>query len=203
MSDWSNLLDAYAEAGAWFVKTAGLVGDRWSAAGLGQWDVRALVGHTARSLLTVETGLANPPRELTLTSPVAYFQATRTLTSGAAVAQRGRDAGDALGLDPAAAAAGILARVLPLLDPLDGTELVATAGGGMRIADYLPTRVFELVVHTADLAVAIGVPADPPAGPATRTLALISQLAIADGHAATVLLAFTGRHGLPSGFSVL
>jgi uncharacterized protein (TIGR03083 family) len=203
MSDWSGWQAAYAEASAWFVQTAGLVGDRWSAPGLGEWDVRALVGHTTRSLLTVESGLANPPVAVTLASAVAYYQATRTLTSGAAVAQRGRDAGAALGDEPAAAVAAIVARVLPLLEPLDGSEPVTTAGGGMRIADYLPTRVFELTVHTADLAVAIGVPVEPPAEPALRTLTLISQLAIADGRAATLLLATTGRQGLPPDFSVL
>jgi hypothetical protein len=73
----------------------------------------------------------------------------------------------------------------------------------MRISDYLPTRVFELVVHTADLAVALGVAAEPPPGPAALALALVSDLAVAGGQAATVLLATTGRGGLPSGFTLL
>jgi hypothetical protein len=102
-----------------------------------------------------------------------------------------------------AAVADIASRVLPLVADLDGTELLTTIAGGMRIADYLPTRVFELVVHTADLAVALGVPAEPPAGPAALALRLAGDLAIAGGHAATVLLASTGRTGLPSGFTVL
>ena len=37
-----------------------------------------------------------------------------------------------------------------------GEELLTSIVGGMRLADYLPTRVLELVVHTADLAVALG-----------------------------------------------
>lgn len=57
--------------------------------------------------------------------------------------------------------AEIAARVLPLLDDTDGTELVTTVAGGMRLADYLPTRVFELVVHTLDLAAALGLRAEP------------------------------------------
>ncbi len=88
-----------------------------------------------------------------------------------------------------AAVAQIAARVLPLVAGLSGTELLTTIAGGMRIADYLPTRVFELVVHTADLAVALGVPAEPPPGPAALALGLVSDLAIAGGHAATLLLA--------------
>jgi hypothetical protein len=73
----------------------------------------------------------------------------------------------------------------------------------MRIAEYLPTRVFELVVHTADLATALGVPAEPPAGPAALALGLVADLVIADGNATTVLRAATGRGGLPTGFTVL
>jgi len=65
----------------------------------------------------------------------------------------GTQPGAALGCDPAAA------RVLPLLDGRDGCELVTTIAGGMRLADYLPIRTFELAVHTADLATALK---DPP-----------------------------------------
>lgn len=203
MNDWAESVPAYVEASGWFVETVALVGDRWSAPGLGEWDVRALVGHTTRSLLTVEAGLANPPQGADLDSPVGYFQATRVLTSGPAIAQRGRDAGDALGADPVAAVTGIVARVLPLLDGRSGTELVTTAGGGMLLADYLPTRIFELTVHTVDLAAALGVDGEPPSRPAALTLGLIADLAIADGRSATLLLATTGRRQLPAGFSVL
>ena len=37
------------------------MGDRWERPGLGEWDIRALVGHTSRSLLTVEIYLARRP----------------------------------------------------------------------------------------------------------------------------------------------
>lgn len=203
MNDWSESVLAYGEASVWFVETVALVGDRWTASGLGEWDVRALVGHTTRSLLTVEAGLANPPQAADLDSPVGYFQATRVLTSGPAIAQRGRDAGQALGADPVEAVTGIVARVLPLLDGLVGTEPVTTAGGGMLLADYLPTRIFELTVHTADLAAALGADTEPPPRPARLTLGLIADLAIADGRATTLLLATTGRRQLPPAFSVL
>ncbi len=108
-----------------------------------------------------------------MASTVDYYVATRQIAAGPAVAQRGRDAGQALGDDPVAAVAQIASRVLPLVAGLDGTELLTTIAGGMRIADYLPTRVFELVVHTADLAVALGVPAEPPPGPAALALGLV------------------------------
>jgi hypothetical protein len=109
----------------------------------------------------------------------------------------------ALGSDPAAAVAEIAARVLPLVAARDGTELLTTIAGGMRLADYLPTRTFELTVHTADLATALGAPLDVPATAAAQALGLLADLAVAEGSAGPLLLALTGRTGLPAGFSVL
>lgn len=119
------------------------------------------------------------------------------------MAERGREAGTALGADPAAAVAAIAARVLPVVAACDGTEMVTTIAGGMRLSDYLPTRTFELVVHTADLGAAIGVPAEPPPVAATRALELVAQLAVDGGLAGSLLRAATGREGLPHGFTVL
>jgi len=120
-----------------------------------------------------------------------------------AVAARGREAGTALGADPAAAVAEIAARVLALIDNHDGTALVTTIVGGMRLRDYLPTRTFELAVHTADLATALRVPLNVPATAAAQALHIVADLAVAGGLAGPLLLAATGRPGLPAGFSVL
>ncbi len=201
--DWDGRRRVFAEAAAWFVATAALVDGRWDAPGLGEWDVRALVGHTSRSLLTVESYLAVPAASAELDSPTAYYRATRAIAAGPGVAERGRAAGTALGEDPASAVAAIAARVVPMLDTKHGEELLTTAGGGMRLSDYLPTRSFELTVHTLDLAAALGLPGTPPAEPATEALRLVADLAVADGRAGALLLAATGRDGLPAGFSVL
>jgi len=93
--------------------------------------------------------------------------------------------------------------VLRLVETQDGTELVTTIAGGMRLGDYLPTRTFELAVHTADLATALGVPPEVPATAAAQALHVVADLAVADGLAGPLLLAATGRPGLPAGFSVL
>ena len=50
------------------MRTAALVGDRWSEPGLGEWDIRALVGHTSRSLVTVEVYLARPAASVEVAS---------------------------------------------------------------------------------------------------------------------------------------
>jgi uncharacterized protein (TIGR03083 family) len=203
MPGWDESRTAFDAAADWFVRTAALVGTRWDEPGLGEWDVRALVGHTSRSFLTVESYLAQPAAAVEVASAADYYRATRAMSAGPGVAQRGRDAGAALGDDPAAAVAEIAARVLALVTACDGSELLTCLVGGIRLADYLPTRTFELVVHTCDLARALGEPMDVPQTAATEALALVSELAVGDGLAGRLLLAATGRTGLPASFSVL
>ena len=200
---WANSRAAFADAAEWFVRTTALVGDRWHQPALGEWDVRALVGHTSRSFLTVEAYLARPAEEVDVFSAADYFRVTRTLAAGSAVTARGRDAGQALGSDPAAGVAEIAERVLRLVERQDGTELVTSIAGGMRLEDYLPTRTFELAVHTTDLATALALPPKVPPTAGAQALHVVAELAAADGLAGPLLLATTGRHGLPSGFSVL
>ena len=136
-------------------------------------------------------------------SPSDYYIATRAIAAGPDVAQRGRDAAAALGADPVTAVREIAARVRGLLDRHDGTALLTTIAGGMRLEDYLPTRTFELVVHTADLALALGEPIDAPAAAAAQVLGIISDIALTDGTAGSLLLLATGRTGLPGRFSVM
>ena len=203
MFSWGDSRTAFGDAAGWFVRTAALVGDRWDQPGLGEWDVRGLVGHTSRALLTVETYLARPAAAVNVATAPDYYRATRATAADPAVVARGRDAGTALGSDPAAAVAEIAARVLALVDTQDGTEVVTTIAGGMRLGDYVPTRTFELAVHTADLSTALGVPLDVPVTAAAQALHIVADLAIKGGLAGPLLLAATGRPGLPAGFSVL
>lgn len=200
---WESSRRAFTDATEEFVRTAALVGDRWSDPGLGEWDVRALVGHTSRSLLTVETYLGHPAAAVAVDSPAGYVRATRVMAADPAVAARGEEAGAALGADPAAAVASIADRVLALVGTRDGSELLETIAGGMRLSDYLPTRTFELAVHTADLATALGAPLRVPATAATQALHIVTELAVDDDTAGRLLLLVTGRPVPPSGISVL
>ena len=199
---WDDSRRAFHDAAQWYVDTTRLVGDRWEEPGLGEWTVRDLVGHTSRSFVTVESYLAQPADSVALETPGDYVRAAREVARGREVAQRGRDAAAALGDDPVAAVAEIGARVRQLVDGCDGGEPVTTIVGGMRLADYLPTRTFELAVHTADLASALGEPLDVPASAAGQALAIVADIAVADGKAGLLLLQATGRGGLPEGFSV-
>jgi hypothetical protein len=200
---WEDSRAAFTDAAEWFVRSVALVGDRWNRPGLGEWDVRALVGHTSRALLTVETYLARPAAAVDVPSAADYYRATRAVAADPAVTARGRDAGAALGNHPATAVAQIAARVLPLVQAQRGSELVTTIAGGMRLMDYLPTRTFELAVHTADLATTLGVLPDIPATAAAQAFQVVTELAVREDLTGPLLLAATGRRSLPGGFSVL
>ena len=197
--------EAYASAAQWFAATVAQVAPgQWDHVALGEWNVRDLTGHTARALLTVEAYLDAPADRVELERPVEYFvRALASLADPAAVAARGRDAGKALGDDPAAAVRMAVERILARLEHEDDDAVVATPVGGMRLIDYLPSRVFELTVHTLDLATALDRAVTIPETSAAVTLQLLADLAQQRGKATDLLRAATGRTALPAGFSVL
>jgi uncharacterized protein (TIGR03083 family) len=197
--------EAYTAATACFVDTVARVGKaQWEQPGLGEWTVRDLVGHTSRALLTVEAYVDKPADQVEVERPVDYFlRAKASLANSAAVAARGREAGQALGADPAGMVRHIADRVLVRLKEVPDTALVRTPVGGMRLIDYLPSRVFELVVHTLDLATALSLEVILPDPATTVSLHLLADLAMQPGKAAPLLLAATGRSALLGGYSVL
>lgn len=197
--------EAYEHAAAQFVDVVERIdASQWDKPALGVWSVRDLVGHTSRALLTVESYLATPAAQRQVLRPVDYFlRAQAGLADPAAVAARGREAGAALGRDPAAAVRDLATRVLAQVRAAPDAALVRTPVGGMRLIDYLPSRVFELAVHTLDLAAALPVSVTLPDTVATVALHLLADLAAPPDKAAALLRAATGRGPLPAGFSVL
>lgn len=200
----SEQADRVAEAArAVAALIATIPAEAWHGPGLGEWDLRALVGHTSRSLLTVESYLGQPAEQEDLSTPEAYLSTAIAGVDPAAIVQRGRAAGAALGDEPAEAFGAIVDRVLPLL-ARDDDPLVTTIAGGMRLSVYLRTRLLELVVHGLDIADAVG--AAPPAFSAEvwgDTLAFVARTAVLHDRAPVVLRALTGRGALPAGFSVV
>lgn len=202
--DWSRARVAFDQAARWFVRSSFAGRGRWDEPALGEWTVRDLIGHTSRAMLTVEAFLSKPAHEVMVTSPVNYFALIfASAGAPAAVAQRGRDAGVALGEDPASAVGEIAERVLACVHAESGNTLLATPVGGMRLADYLPTRTFELTVHTCDLAVALAAPLEVPALAAVAAMEMLGSLASSRQLTGPLLLAATGRQPLPEGYSVL
>ena len=180
--------------------------DRWSDPGLGDWNVRDLVGHTSRSLITVSTYLQTTAEREDVVSAADYYVKMHGYSAGlgaAAIVERGRQAGRDLGDDPAAAVDELLARVLSDLEEVDDPLIEVIGGLGIRLSNYLPTRTFELAVHGLDIAAAIGEDVVPTAEVLTEAASLASCIGVQLGHGPAVLLALTGRASLPAGFSVV
>ncbi|ACV76907.1 maleylpyruvate isomerase family mycothiol-dependent enzyme [Nakamurella multipartita] len=175
--------------------------DAWTGPGLGDWDLRALVGHASRSLVTVLTYLPRIAETEAVPTTAAYYAAAAQIM--AAVTERGRQAGAALGNDPAATVRTLVRDCARALAATTDDPVIESIAGGMRLSGYLVTRTFELVVHSLDIAAATGLSYDPPADALAESLALAVDVAVDRGQGARLLLALTGRASLASGFSVV
>lgn len=179
----------------------------WGQPGLGDWDVRALVGHTSRSLTTVLSYLQTSADREDIATPQEYYVLVTPAALGidpADVAERGRQAGRDLGEDPAAAVDALVSKVLGALTEVDGDPLIKIIGGlGIRLRTYLPTRVFELAVHGVDIARAVDISFQLSEDVLAEALDIATRTAIATGRGESLLMALTGRSALPPSFSVV
>ncbi|CAN5887506.1 maleylpyruvate isomerase N-terminal domain-containing protein [soil metagenome] len=178
--------------------------DRWEGPGLGEWDLRALVGHTSRSLTTVITYLDMPADHVDIAGPEEYYLAAARIAAaeGAGVLERGRRAGADLGDDPAAAVDALVSEALTTLEGRGDEVITVIGGSGMRLFAYLPTRIFELAVHGLDIAGATGLDFELPDDVSAVATTLGAGVAVAMGHGEVLLRALTGRGALPQPFSV-
>lgn len=204
--EWAWTKRGFVGATQGFVNLVNKVApDQWDSPGLGVWAVRDLVGHTTRALMTIESYLHSDGSRLepTLDSPAAYFLAAMASVQPGAVAERGRAAGRALGEDVPAAVATVAERVVKLVNNHRPDASVSTPVGVTLLQNYLPTRTFELSVHSLDLARATQQSVPDTETAQHASLALAAQIASRSGHTVEVLLALTGRQTLPTGFSLI
>lgn len=195
--------DQFAAAADHFARlVAELPTGRLEDPGLGAWNLRALVGHTARAVLTVEAYLDRPAQEVEVQSAADYYLAAAAVDP-AGVAERGRQAGRELGPDHAEFVRAAVHRVVPRVCDQPPDFVLHTVLGGMRLSDYLATRVFELVTHCLDISQAADIDLDPPEATLHEALRLATQIAVRRGDGPTILRALTGRQGLPGGFSIV
>jgi uncharacterized protein (TIGR03083 family) len=180
--------------------------DRWAGPGLGDWDLRSLVGHASRSLITVSTYLQHAAEREDITTPQEYYVKVNPAALGfdpADVAERGRQAGRDLGDDPAAAVDVLVSRAFDALSEVGNPLITVIGGAGIRLHTYLPTRTFELAVHGLDIARAVGISFALPADVLEEATGLAARIAVAEGQGETVLLGLTGRDELPRSFSIV
>jgi uncharacterized protein (TIGR03083 family) len=202
--------DAFESAAQSLVDVVDRVGpEDWDGPGLGDWDLRSLVGHAGRALTTVTAYVDQPAASEDAESPAEYFAIVSRLSAATgadvvatSVLERGREAGQALGDDPAAAIASLAEKAL---GRLRGQEdlLMSTPVGGMLLSAYLPTRTFELAVHSLDVAAAVGVILELDPVVLSDSLAIAAEVAARTGQGVPLLMAVTGRTPLPEGFSVV
>ena len=180
---------------------------KWEEPALGAWDLRSLLGHTGRAMSTVEAYLLQFDAGILpwLKSPSDYFRAAKVgLSDPQAVLERGKAAGLALGDNPKGAIIELAERGRAAILGAEPDAIVTTPVGKMRLDDYLPTRTFELAVHSVDMAAVLNVEI-----PKVLQQPIYSSLELAirllDGLESTVLVlsAITGRRGVEKGFSVL
>ncbi|MCW2517693.1 MAG: hypothetical protein JWR46_312 [Mycobacterium sp.] len=193
-------------AGAFATLVRAIPESAWDGPGLGDWDLRALVGHASRSLITVSTYLQHPAEREDVTCPADYYvqiMEYASNTGAEAITERGRQAGRELGEHPAATIEALRQRVLGELAGVDDPLIEVIGGLGIRLSNYLPTRVFELAVHGLDIAGATGVDFAVPAPVLEEATVLAARIGVALGQGETVLAALTGRSALPVTFSVV
>lgn len=204
----SSCVTAYADAATTTADlVAGIDAGVWSGPGLGEWDLRALVGHTSRAMVTVLTYLDRPAHTEDVGSPEAYYALLSAQTGegadAAAVAQRGRQSGEALGDDPAVAFRELAEQAMARLAAVDPDELIETIAGGIRIRCYVPTRTVELVVHGLDIAAAAGLPVTFSRPTLAEAATVLARTGVELGRGPELLAALTGRAALPPGFSTV
>jgi uncharacterized protein (TIGR03083 family) len=204
----AEVRDAYRDAAEAFVAVVdGVAPDQWDRPALGEWNVRELVGHASRALSTVEDYLATPAERADLGSAAAYFAAALADPSvHAAVADRARERAGRLGPDVRTEVTLLARRVLDAVGRTPDGALLATPAGGIRLLDYLATRVVELVTHTLDLTDALGEPPVLPPSSATVALRTLAEVAAARSGTvddAALVRALTGRAPWPGDLNVL
>ena len=200
-----EVLVPFHEASDWFLAVVRSI-DRvqWDDAGLGEWNVRELVGHASRAYLTIEEYL-QPVGSIDVESAADYFRrAIPGPEVNLDIAARGRAEGASLGDDPVGFVEARAARAFAVIEQAPVGAVCVSRGGTLSLADFLATRVVELTIHGLDLVVALdldGILAEPPE-PASRVALIVLAALAAQPSSSALLRALTGRVALPQGYSV-
>ncbi len=90
-----------------------------------------------------------------------------------------------------------------LLAAYDDAYLLTTIAGGMRLDEYLRTRIFELVVHGLDIQSATGIDPAFDQEPWWTPAPSPPRSACGPGRGGALLLAVTGRSTLAADFTIV
>ena len=189
-----EISSAFRDASRWWRSIVGAVEDhQWDQAALGEWSVRELVAHTDRAYKTVIEYVQGDVKDATrLWSAAGYFRTVLAeQTPHVHIAARAKaEAGDHA--DWVAATDDLAERAEAVVFDLPGDAPVHTFVGEMELAQYLATRVVELVVHGLDLSAAIDLPTPPPTKAGRIVLQVLLDLSTGDD-IGSILRLLTGR----------
>ncbi|MFI0452576.1 maleylpyruvate isomerase N-terminal domain-containing protein [Actinomadura sp. 6N118] len=182
---------AVAESAAALVGSAAVARAWDEPSALPRLSVGALANHLAGQISFVSLVLPEPPTDLPAIPILDYYQRVGWIGSGLDEpfnlrVQRGEEKAAADG--PQA----LIARTRKALDGLRDTlpdappravHLPVWGDWSLSLDDFVTSRLMELVVHTDDLAVSVGLPTPPlPPGAVDTVVVLLARLAV-------------GRHG--------
>ncbi len=168
----------------------------WEKPGLGNWDVKSLVGHAFRALTTLENYLeGTAPSSKTLKNAASYFIIANLSDPkvNEGIEKRGIESAQMLGDDPISKIEESISKVDSLLLSVDSHTLLNTPFGAMDILDYLDTRSFELVVHSLDISKVISRSIKFKTELLNFVWKLLGEIAIEKGICEDLLLNITGR----------
>jgi len=188
-----------------FVELSSLVKeDQLQCRALGNWDVSALIGHSLRAVSAAKSYAFFGDAPISIATPEEYYlkaicdlpeneYIARTL----AIKERGISAGLSLGNELAAEIKSATDEAVSFLQQANDKDLIKSPFGVMYLETYVPTRTFELALHSLDLARFLEV---APPKVLSEAISTSWDLAgrIAKGHSksAELLLFFAGRDNI-------
>jgi uncharacterized protein (TIGR03083 family) len=190
----NELRDAFASASAFLCDVVGATPpERFASPGVGTWSVLELIAHANRAHVTVVEYVSQPVDPATV--PADYF-------TEASIRRRALEAVAELGDDPAGVVGRWAQRASALVAEAPADTVVGMPAGRMRLDEYVPSRIAELVVHGIDLVHALGAAPDVPVDALGATSAFLAGRAVQRGDGLQLVLGLSGRGRLAPGFSV-
>jgi hypothetical protein len=196
---------AAAEAAANLL-AAPAVATRWTEpSALSEFMVSGLAGHLAWQVIMVPGLLAHDQETPEIVTILDHYARIGWVDAAldAEINVSIRRTGEAEAADGPAALArrtaatiGELTTMLPAEDPARPVY-IPWAGYALTLADFLTSRLMEIVVHVDDLAVSVGAEPDLPAEAVDTVLILLARLSVRRHGAAAVLRAFSRRERAP------
>lgn len=185
--------------------------ERWSTpSALPDFSTGGLARHLAYQVTHTVTFLAAAPGQSAI-SVLEHFTGNTWVTSGVSSADnvgiRRRSEQAAASTTAAALADTVDAALSELraIVPAQSFDRIVDLGEwGLRVDDFLLTRVVELVVHVDDLAVSLGLPTPPmPAAATEATIQLLSSLAAWRHGSLNVIRALARHERAPASIAAL